>query len=458
MRQLLVIVSVALAVVAASAAAPRAAQPPVGGPLPVFVLTGGGYGHGVGLSQWGAYGQALAGRSAADILASYYPGTTTGAAPRKTVRVLVAPRAATLRLSSAVPFSVSDAGGVRVELPAGELELGPELEVPVEGVPRSLAGPLTFRPGTGATLALGGRSYRGTLRVSSDGVALQAIDVVGLESYLLGVVPGEMPAGWPLEALKAQAVAARTYAITSLVPDKPFDLYSDERTQVYYGAGVEAPAATHAVRETRGQILTYEGAPAQTPYFSSSGGRTRSAVDVYGNDFPYLRAVDDPWDETSPNYRWEPSTITGKRLAQALHLGSVALDVSTELGGDGRPVRLRFTTKAGRVVDVSAHDVRTRLRLRSTSFRLGVLALAPPPAAVPVGTPVPLTGVARDVAEPQLERRTADGVWEPTARLATRLDGTFRAVVRPRETSTYRLTGAGVPGPSLTVAVAEAPA
>ena len=106
-----------------------------------------------------------------------------------------------------------------------------------------------------------------------------------------------MPRSWPLEALKAQAVAARTYALVSIVKGKPFDLYSDWRSQVYYGVEEESAATTRAVRETRAAILTFGGLPAQTLYFSSSGGRTRSAIDVYGTDFPYLVAVDDPWDD-----------------------------------------------------------------------------------------------------------------------------------------------------------------
>ena len=87
------------------------------------------------------------------------------------------------------------------------------------------------------------------------------MNAVGLELYLQGVVPGEMPRGWPLEALKAQAVAARTYALASIVKGKSFDLYSDWRSQVYYGVEEESTATTRAVRETRSRILTFGGLP-----------------------------------------------------------------------------------------------------------------------------------------------------------------------------------------------------
>ena len=127
-----------------------------------------------------------------------------------------------------------------------------------------------------------------------------------------------MPKDWPIDALKAQAVAARTYAVGNVVNGKPFDLYSDSRSQVYYGVGSEAPAPSQAVRETRGEILTYDGSPAQTLYFSSSGGRTISALDAFGSDLPYLVSVDDPWDTASPNHAWPAQLLTGLAAREAL--------------------------------------------------------------------------------------------------------------------------------------------
>jgi stage II sporulation protein D len=289
--------------------------------------------------------------------------------------------------------------------------------------------------------------------VLSDGTTLQAINVVGLEPYLQGVVPGEMPRGWPLEALKAQAVAARTYATVSLVKGKPFDLYSDWRSQVYYGVEEEAPSTTRAIRETRGQILTYEGLPAQALYFSSSGGRTRSAIDAYGTDVPYLVAVDDPWDDVpgNPNHRWAPTALGDVKLAAALKLAGRVVDATTTLGTDGRPVDVTFTTAAGIVTKLTARDVRTRLGLRSTSFRIGVLRLDPLQAPTG-GRPYRLEGLARDVDEPRLEKRAADGSWQQARKIAAREDGSFRVFVRPGVTTTYRLTGTGVAGPLVTVA------
>jgi stage II sporulation protein D len=452
MRLLVLLASLAclasLAAAAGAAPAPAAARP-------VFVVTGGGWGHGVGMSQWGALGQARAGRTHAQILATYYSGTKLSSTAPRTVRVLVVPSAKALTVGSEQPVRARDAAGAVVELPAGETALGPKLEVGADGRRKRLRSPVLLQAVGGGPLELEGTTYRGQLRVTSDGTALQVVNVVGLEPYLQGVVPGEMPRGWPLEALKAQAVAARTYAIVSLVKGKPFDLYSDWRSQVYYGVDEESPSTTRAVRETRGQVLTYDGLPAQTLYFSSSGGRTRSAVDAYGTDLPYLVAVDDPWDDVAgnPNHRWDPVALGDVKLAAALGAGGRIVDVATELGTDGRPVTVTFTSASGALTRLSARDVRTKLRLRSTSFRLGVLRLDPPRAPAD-GEPYRLEGLARDVTDPRLERRVADGSWQAARKVAVRPDGTFVLLVRPGVTTTYRLTGDGVPGPLVTVAAA----
>ena len=297
--------------VAAAATAPKP-------PAPVFVLAGGGWGHGVGMSQWGAYGQATAGRDYREILSTYYRGTAMGTAPDtllKRVRVLVADGLANASVGSVA--AVFDGAGKRYPIAGGAITAGADLELPVgkDGKEVALAGPVTIRAAKGAFLSYGGKEFRGDLRVAAVGGRVQLVNVVGLEAYLLGVVPGEMPKDWPLAALEAQAVAARTYAVGNIVRGRPFDLYSDWRSQVYYGVGSEAPGTTKAVRETRGQILTYDGAPAQTLYFSSSGGRTISSLDAFGLDLPYLVSVDDPWDAASPNHAWTPRLLSGAQLA-----------------------------------------------------------------------------------------------------------------------------------------------
>ncbi len=435
---------------AGAGAAPKA-------PAPLFVLAGGGWGHGVGMSQWGAFGQATTGRDYRQILSTYYHGTTMGTAPEtllRRVRVLVADGLANASVANVA--AVFDGAGKRYPITAGAITAGHDLKLPVgkDGKQVVLAGPVTIRAAKGAFLSYGGREFRGDLRVAAVAGRLQLVNVVGLEAYLLGVVPGEMPKDWPLAALEAQAVAARTYAVGNIVRGRPFDLYSDWRSQVYYGVASEAPGPTQAVRETRGQILTYDGAPAQTFYFSSSGGRTISALDAFGLDLPYLVSVDDPWDTASPNHAWAPQPLTGPQLAARFGLNDPVVDVAYVPGAPGKPAAVRLTTADGQSADQRLADVRTRLGLKSTGFRLGVLRLDPPPQLQGASPVLQLTGVARQVDDAVLERRTQSGAWVTVKRLSPAADGTFAVRLRVRGTTVYRLSADGLGGPPLTVRVA----
>jgi stage II sporulation protein D len=325
--------------------------------------------------------------------------------------------------------------------------------VPVNGSPAPLAGPLTVTPGKGAQLTLDGKGYRGTLRVSVTDGKLQVVDVVGLEAFLLGVVPGEVPRQWPAEALKAQAVAARSYTLASLVKNRSFDLYADERSQMYYGVEYESPETTAALKATRGQVLMYGGKVASAFYYSSSGGTTAASEDVFGVPYPYLQARDDPWDTASPFHRWTPKTYTAAALARALDLASPIADIVLTPTPSGRPSLVTVKTTAGTEVKLRAADVRAELSLRSTAFRIGVMRIARAPGDTPPGSPVTVTGVVHDVDSPALEKLGAGGTWLPTARIAPAADGSFAVVVRPQATATYRLSTAGLPGPALTVTV-----
>jgi peptidoglycan hydrolase-like amidase len=432
----------------------------------VFVLTGGGYGHGVGMSQWGALGQALAGRGYDRILATYYPGTTLGRVGGRTVRVLVAAKAVTAFFTAAGPFEVLDATGAQYPVASGGLALETGLVAPlgVDGAPVVLVPPLEVRPIAGRRLSYDGHEFRGTFEVSElPNGRLQVVNVVGLEGYLLGVVPGEMPFTWPLEALRAQAVAARTYALASLVEGEAWDLFADQRSQVYAGVVGETDATTRAVRETSGQIVLFEDRPAQTLYFSSSGGTTLSSLSVYGRDFAYLRAVADPWDSVSPNHAWEARVLSGNDLRRMLKLPAAVAEVAVlpgvaglEPGAPGAPEMVRLTLRTGATVELRRNEVRDRLQLLSNGFRLGVLVLERPSPPASPGAAYQLRGIARDVASPRLEKLGEDGSWRFAKRLRVAEDGAFVAYLRPRATTTYRLTGSGIPGPTVTVERARA--
>ena len=256
-----------------------------------------------------------------------------------------------------------------------------------------------------------------------------------------------MPKEWPTAALQAQAVAARSYALASIVKSRPFDLYSDTRSQVYYGVAAEAPATTAAVKATRGQILSYASKVATTFYYSSSGGRTASSKDVFGVVTPYLQARDDPWDTLSPYHRWAPRTFTAATLGQAFRLSAPVVDVQVVPTESGRPAFRDADQEDGRERASAGRGRSRQLGLRSTAFRFGVLRVGRPAPSPGAGKPVPVSGVARDVTAPMLEKLGAKGTWVPAVNLKPGLDGAFLVTVRPKLTATYRLVADGVVGP-----------
>ena len=347
---------------------------------PTFVISGRGWGHGVGMAQWGAYGFAQHGASYRDILAHYYRGTTLGPAELSKVRVYLAAGRSQLSLGSNAPYTVRDGIGQIWHMAAGTATFGPKLKIRTTDVqqPQRLPAPLTFIPG-GSPLRFGSTAYRGQLQVSVANGRLRAINLVGLEAYLYGVVPSEMPKDWLPEALKAQAVAARSYALAVRKTGSWFDLYPDTRSQVYLGIAHEAPSATAAVQATAGQVVLYGGKVATTYFFSSSGGRTASAPEVFPGApaTPYLVSVNDPYDAISPHHRWGPFVVSAPRLRRMLGVRGALSDVTLELGPSGRVETITGVGAQG-ASSMKGWDFRRALDLDSTWFRVGVLSLGNP--------------------------------------------------------------------------------
>lgn len=155
-------------------------------------------------------------------------------------------------------------------------------------------------------IKINNKRYRGYLTFDTVDKQLAAINNVGLEEYLYGVVPREMPSTFSYEALKAQAVAARSYAVCSVTrnKDKSFDLYDTVSSQVYGGFDAERDNVRKAVDETRGQILLSEGKVVNATYSSSNGGYTADANDVWGAKYKYLISKEDKYSINEPNYNW----------------------------------------------------------------------------------------------------------------------------------------------------------
>lgn len=447
----LVFALLASAVVATTASAQPA--PPTATPgEALFVISGKGYGHGVGMSQYGAYGMAKAGYTYDEILSHYYTGIELGPAPTKIVRVLLAEGRRAVTVASTVPFTIRDATGEIYKLPAGPLTLRANLELLTSEGPALATSPLVVRPGKAAPLSLDGRLYRGSLQLSAQGLYLRVVNFTGLESYLQGVVPGEMPHSWPLDALRAQAVAARSYALANLVKGKPFDLYSDVRSQVYLGVAGEKPTTSKAVRETAGEVVLYDGKVASTLYFSTSGGKTASAVDVFGASIPYLVSRPDPWDKLSPYHRWGPVLLGARTVQAKLGVGARVLDATGVMTPSSRLRSLTVLTTTGSE-SVPASLLRTALGLRSTWLTIGVLRLDRPSGPLVFGSSVRLSGLSRGLASPLLSTSTDGAVWTQAGMLALEPNGSVAAIVKAVRTTRYRIEAVGAASPVLLVQV-----
>jgi len=432
----------------ASLAALGATSAAAGGGSPsgaLFLIRGHGWGHGVGMSQWGAQGYAEHAYTYEQILAAYFPGTTLETAPTTKIRVLLASGKKSLTLSSDQPITVTDGNGAAHTLAAGSTKLTPALELAVDGgAAQPLTPPLTFAPAGGSSLTLG-RAYRGTITVDVVQNRLEAIDTLPLEEYVASVVASEMPSTWQPAALEAQAVASRSYALATRRVGADFDVYADTRSQAYGGLDAERPAATAAVEATAGQVLYYGGTLATTFFSASSGGRTQTPSDAWGGeDVPYLPSLPDPYDSISPYHNWGPVPVTAQTLGGALGIRGRIVDATTTVNSSLRVAQLQVRTLAAGVVrttPVTGATAAAKLGLRSTWFRVSVLSLQPPSpnSAVAPGTTVSLTGVLRGAAGAVVQERTSGRQWSPLLKPKPDRRHAIAVAVRPTVTTWYRL-------------------
>jgi stage II sporulation protein D len=456
-----------------------------------FVIRGAGYGHGIGLSQYGADGYAQHGFDYRTIVGHYYEGTalaTLSSSP--TIRVLLesssapsftgATQAGDRTLDPAKTYSVIRAGGNGVTLrgPAGK-----KLETFDGTLQVTGDGPLQLNGLAGNGVRNG--SYRGALEFRAglfSGVS--AINAIGLEDYVRGVVSAESPASWPAAALEAQAVVARSYAVTTDAGTSTdgFTAYPDTRSQMYRGVAAEYPSTEAAVRATRGEVVTYQGRPVVTYFFSTSGGKTENVENSFLGALPrpWLRGVDDPFDTVSPRHRWGPYRMTlaqaGRKLAGLVkgHFRSIKV---LQRGFSPRIVRAQIIGTRG-VTNVSGPDLRSRFGLFDswayfTSITSKKKPVTPTTPAQPAsgGQPDPSSGGTAPVAPAGSARagRTVlagtiapgrRGAW---LRVQRRVGGHWvtyawdtlerggRYAVRIAGPGTYRVLYRGAPGPSVTV-------
>jgi len=246
------------------------------------------------------------------------------------------------------------------------------------------------RAGEEAGLALQQRRYRGRLQVIAAGSGLQVINHVPLETYLASVVGSEMPASWPQQALRAQAVAARTYALRGRRPAAAFDLKATVASQVYRGIEAETPSTREAVAATRGLVLTYGRELIDAVFHSSSGGSTASSGELWAQQLPYLVSVPD-FDQDSPVHQWR-QPLAPDLLARAFaEIGGVRSIEVVSTTASGRLRQVRVVGPSGQLL-LSGAALRSRLGLKSTwvRFELEVpqgVASADPAVALPAAPP-----------------------------------------------------------------------
>ena len=450
--------------VLALAAAPAAADAAT-----VNVIRGGGWGHGIGMSQYGAYGYAQNGTGYRDILAHYYQGTQLNKATGS-VRVLLQPvdpyirvrgasRAGSKRLKPGTTYVAKRSGSVIV-LRNSHGRLAGRFTSPLRlkrtGHPLRLLGPAINGVRNGL--------YRGAIDVTTALGGVSAVNVLGLDPYAQGVVPGEMPSSWAPEALKSQAVAARSYALATR-KSGVFDQYPDTRSQVYRGMSAERSSTNAAVAATPGQVLTYNGSVAVTYFFSTSGGHTENVENVFLGTSPrgYLRGVDDPYDGGSPYHRWQVrlSNRSLDRELGAYCVGSYKKIKVLERGSSPRIVRARVYCSRGTRL-ISGPTLRSRLGLRdswalftkvSSSQARSSRRIGGPFARVTKLAPLTLSGTFSPAPRGRelVVERKAGKRWKAVRKVRTTKAGHYKAKV-PR-TGVYRVRKGSVAGPAARVRV-----
>jgi stage II sporulation protein D len=445
----------------------------------VFTLTGHGWGHGIGMSQYGALGYAEHGWGYRVMLDHYFTGTHVGPLPGSVTERVLLTSGPAIHFGASAGMTLRDATGARTALKAGTYRLQPggtrghlQLVSRAGGVTKGLVAPVQVSPGSqplelndSAGIGFARDHWHGSFRVVESGSSLLCVNVVGMERYLRGVVPSEMPASWMLPALKAQAIAARSYAFATRDPSGDFDAYADTRSQVYGPIEHEAAASTAAVVDTAHQVVWYRRTVATTFFSSSSGGRTASEQAAWGTTSgePYLRPVVDRYDSAggaNPNHTWARQTYTPAGLARGLGLSGVVGSLSMTIdAGSQRVLRMIVTSSAG-TTTLTGDQVEGDLGLRSNYFRLLQRTLVAPRTAV-AGAGITITGRARPVPSGRLslERRGAAGTpWHvAVAALHVGATGNFTARVAPKADRSYRVVSGGMAiSPVVPVAVQPA--
>ncbi|NLG46813.1 SpoIID/LytB domain-containing protein [Gordonia sp. (in: high G+C Gram-positive bacteria)] len=356
-----------------------------------ITLSGHGHGHGRGMGQWGAYGYAKQGWSADRILKHFYGNTTAGKVSTPEV---------TVSLSEKSSASVHADAGMRV----GNEKVAPGQAVSLSGntatitsgcggavvktVQANQVDPIADGPNRPAnellTFCSGGDKYRGSITTGSGGV----LNKLHVDDYVKGVIPKESVPSWAdsggFEALKAQAVAARSYVVSGLASGRKMD--NTQQSQMYHGASGEDPRTSRAADATAGQIRLLNGKPALTEFSASTGGYTAGGL------FP---AVRDAGDSIAPAHSWS-ATVSAASIGSAFGVGELkSFDVIEANGlgeGSGRVLKVRVVGSGG-TVEATGDEARTKLQLKSDWFAVNGQKSMPKITRPQVGADAPGGGL-----------------------------------------------------------------
>jgi stage II sporulation protein D len=434
----------------------------VAGAAERWTMRGAGWGHGIGLSQWGSYGYAKQGADYREIVDHYYKGIQLDTRDGGIVRVLLQPNRATVYFSGATQAgdrTLNEGSLYKVTRSGDQVVLrsasGRKLAA-FDGMVRAVGGRhvrLLGRADNGVRDGL----YRGGIEIrTAAGYGLNAINAIAMEDYLLGVVPSESPASWPPAALQAQAVVARSYAMASNVNGKGFNQYADTRSQMYRGYLGEAPSTTAAVGATSGQVVTYAGNVATTFFFSTSGGYTENIEYAFvgSQPRPWLKGVKDPYDNPSPYHRWKLNFSRASLRAKLGNWvkGSFRGIKVLKRGVSPRVVKARVIGSRGST-DVTGPQIRARVGMRDTWFHLRRVTTKRSLAeARTLRGARPLVALHGTIDAPGVEtvtvqRRTAGG-WKDDGTFPV-LNGAYQAHVGTP--GIYRVKAGWAPGPAVRV-------
>lgn len=286
------------------------------------------------------------------------------------LRVAINKGVSSVRVGSSTPALVKNSGGATI----GSLDSLVPVNATASGRNINLGGTqasqITIEPSGDGRIWIGDRWYRGKVRLIRQGSGVSAVNLVDIEEYLYSVVGSEAIPSWPLEALKAQAVAARTYAIykTSKDGNRYYDLDTTTATQVYKGVNNEYVSTVEAVEATKNQVMTHNGKAILAAFHAASGGHTENVEDVWMSPLPYLRGVVD-YDHGSPVFSWS-QTFSARDLSRHIGgVGTVNALTPVRVTPRGRVASIQVSGSGGRK-NLTGNAIRQALKLRSTLFTI----------------------------------------------------------------------------------------